>query len=226
MVIIERKKLDYLNTKSPLESSAEESHVHPEGLPPQPQEESETQPSWRGLRRFLLDIGETLLLSLVLFAVVNFVSARIRVEGYSMEPTFHDGELVIVNKLAFTYAKPQRGDVIIFYYPRDPKEEYIKRIIGLPGDEVIVQDGKVTVNGETLVEPYIADSPAYSLKQTVPEGTLFVLGDNRNNSSDSHNWGPLPMKLVVGKAVFIYWPPQNMTVVEHAPVSAKSQPSN
>jgi signal peptidase I len=212
--------LDYSNTRSPLESSAEdESPVQSETLPSQPVADGESPPSWQGLRRFLLDIGETLLLSFVLFAIVNFVSARIRVEGYSMEPTFHDGELVIVNKLAYTYAKPQRGDVIIFYYPRDPKEEYIKRIIGLPGDEVFVQDGKVTVNGETLTEPYIADSPAYSLKQTVPEGTLFVLGDNRNNSSDSHNWGPLPMDLVVGKAVFIYWPPQNMTVVEHFKIS-------
>ncbi len=173
------------------------------------------------LRRFLLDIVETVVLSLVLFWVVNLVSARIRVEGFSMEPTFRDGELVIVNKLAYKFSAPQRGDVIVFYYPRDPKEEFIKRIIGLPGDRVDVREGKVYVNSVAQDEPYIAAQPTYEYHQVVPEGTLFVLGDNRNNSSDSHSWGPLPMELVIGKALFVYWPPPYVGAVEHAPVLAQ-----
>ncbi len=217
--------MDYPKTQPSLESPPEKDSLTPrEPIAENAVAEAEKPPAWQGIRKFLLDIGETLLLSFLLFAVVNFISARIRVEGYSMEPTFHDGELVIVNKLAYRFAKPQRGDVIIFYYPNDPKEEFIKRIIGLPGDEVVVKDGRVTVNGVTLEEPYIADNPAYTLNQTVPKDTLFVLGDNRNNSSDSHNWGPLPIHLVVGKAIFIYWPPQNVTVVAHAPLSASSRP--
>lgn len=217
--------MDYPNTQSSLESSTDKDSLNPpEPIAENAGVEAENPSARQGIRKFLLDIGETLLLSFILFGVVNFVSARIRVEGYSMEPTFHDGELVIVNKLAYRFSNPQRGDVIIFYYPNDPKEEFIKRIIGLPGDEVIIKDGRVAVNGESLVEPYIADNPAYSLEQVVPKDTLFVLGDNRNNSSDSHNWGPLPINLVVGKAVFIYWPPQNVTVVAHAPVSASDQP--
>jgi signal peptidase I len=160
-----------------------------------------------GVLRFILDIVETLILSVVLFAVINAVSARIRVDGASMQPTLETGEFVIVNKLAYMLGKVQVGDVIVFHFPRDPEQEYIKRVIGLPGDRVTVQDGIVSVNGQPLNEDYIAAPPAYESTWKVPADSLFVLGDNRNNSSDSHNWGPVPLDYVVGKAVFVYWPP-------------------
>lgn len=167
-----------------------------------------------GALRFILDIVETLILSVVLFAVINAVSARIRVDGASMQPTLETGEFVIVNKLAYMLGKVQIGDVIVFHFPRDPEQEYIKRVIGLPGDKVTVQDGIVSVNGQPLDEDYIAAPPAYESTWEVPSDSLFVLGDNRNNSSDSHNWGPVPLDYVVGKAVFVYWPPTRWGMLE------------
>jgi len=167
-----------------------------------------------GALRFILDIVETLILSVVLFAVINAVSARIRVDGASMQPTLETGEFVIVNKLAYMLGKVQVGDVIVFHFPRDPEQEYIKRVIGLPGDRVTVQDGIVSVNGQPLNEDYIAAPPAYESTWKVPADSLFVLGDNRNNSSDSHNWGPVPLDYVVGKAVFVYWPPTRWGILE------------
>ena len=167
-----------------------------------------------GVLRFILDIVETLILSVVLFAVINAVSARIRVDGASMQPTLETGEFVIVNKLAYMLGKVQVGDVIVFHFPRDPEQEYIKRVIGLPGDRVTVQDGIVSVNGQPLNEDYIAAPPAYESTWKVPADSLFVLGDNRNNSSDSHNWGPVPLDYVVGKAVFVYWPPTRWGMLE------------
>jgi signal peptidase I len=168
------------------------------------------------LGRLLFDILQTVLISVVLFAGINLVSARIRVDGYSMYPTFRNGEFVIVNKLAYALGAPQRGDIVVFHFPRDPRQEYIKRVIGLPGDEVAVLDGKVYVNGEPLVEDYIAAAPAYENTWQIPQGELFVLGDNRNNSSDSHSWGTVRLENVVGKAVFVYWPLNELGVIEHA----------
>jgi signal peptidase I len=113
------------------------------------------------------------------------------------------------------------GDVIVFHYPRDPEQEYIKRVIGLPGDSIEVADGQVVVNGQAIQEPYIASAPAYQSEWTIPDNNLFVLGDNRNNSSDSHNWGPVPMENVIGKAIFVYWPPEKWGAIEHVnPASA------
>lgn len=160
-----------------------------------------------GLPSFIIDILETLILAVILFVGINSVSARIRVDGSSMEPTLHGGEYVLVNKLSYRVGQPDYGDVIVFYYPRDPEQEYIKRVIGLPGDQVDVSDGRVYVNGQPLEEPYIAAAPVYPGSWMVPENSLFVLGDNRNNSSDSHSWGSVPISYVVGKAVFVYWPP-------------------
>ena len=169
-----------------------------------------------GIMRILLDALETLLLSVVLFALINSVSARIRVDGFSMEPTLETGEFVIVNKLAYKLGEPKVGDVIVFHYPRDPQQEFIKRIIGLPGDNVRIADGKVYVNDAEIEEPYISAAPVYESEWIVPEGALFVLGDNRNNSSDSHNWGPVPIENVIGKAIFVYWPPKNWGSIKHA----------
>jgi len=163
---------------------------------------------------FVVDLFETILLSLILFLAINAVSARIRVDGYSMEPTLHSGEFVIVNKLAYWLGGPDRGDIVIFHFPRNPEQEYVKRIIGMPGDEVTIRDGVVYVNNNPVSEPYIKSPPSYAGAWSVPEDQLFVLGDNRNNSSDSHNWGWVPMDYVVGKAVFVYWPPTEWGLIE------------
>jgi signal peptidase I len=168
-----------------------------------------------GAARFLIDLLETLVLSVLLFVGINAVSARIRVDGYSMEPTLHSGEFVIVNKLAYKLGDVQRGDVIVFRYPRDPEQEYIKRIIGLPGDEVRIGNGRLYVNDQLIDEPYIAAAPNYNSTWKVPEDSLFVLGDNRNRSSDSHNWGPVPFEHVIGKALLVYWPPDQWGLVQH-----------
>jgi signal peptidase I len=176
-----------------------------------------------GIFRFLLDVAETVILAAVLFLGINAISARIRVDGYSMEPTLHNGEFVIVNKLAYRLGSPDHGDVIVFRYPRDPTQEYIKRVIGLPGDLVNVNNGEVFVNGQRIDEPYVASAPRYQSEWTVPDGNLFVLGDNRNNSSDSHNWGPVPLENVIGRALFVYWPPQSWGAISH-PVTASAAP--
>jgi signal peptidase I len=183
----------------------------------------EVEEKQSGFLRFIIDVLETLILSVVLFAAINAVSARIRVDGASMEPTLHSGEFVIVNKLAYKLGDPSTGDVIVFRFPRDPDQEYIKRVIGLPGDRIQIRDGRVYVNDVLLDETYIAASPAYENTWDVPVDSLFVLGDNRNNSSDSHNWGPVPMNYVIGKAIFVYWPPTEWGVVEN-PSTASAAP--
>ncbi|MES0360160.1 MAG: signal peptidase I [Anaerolineales bacterium] len=186
-------------------------------------ESQDSEEKRSGFGRFVIDIVETLILSVVLFAAINGVSARIRVDGASMEPTLQSGEFVIVNKLAYWFGDPSIGDVIVFHFPRDPDQEYIKRIIGLPGDQVEIKDGSVFVNGQVLSEDYIAASPVYQVSTEVPEDSLFVLGDNRNNSSDSHNWGPVPLDYVIGKATFIYWPPTEWGVLDQ-PRTASAAP--
>jgi len=190
---------------------------------PAPETPEPEQKKGSGFWRFVLDIVETLILSALLFWGIDKVSARIRVDGYSMEPTLHNGEFVIVNRLAYRFGQPERGDVIVFQYPRDPDQEYIKRVIGLPGDRVRVSGGKVYVNDTQLSEPYIAAAPRYQSEWTVPDSNLFVLGDNRNNSSDSHNWGTVPFENVIGKALFVYWPPDSWGAIRH-PVLAQAAP--
>lgn len=169
----------------------------------------------------MIDVLEALVLAVILYVGINAVSVRTRVDGLSMEPSLHDGAYVLVNKLSYRLEGPAYGDVIVFYYPRDPEQEYIKRVIGMPGDQVNVVEGKVYVNDRLLEEPYIAAVPEYSGSWAVPEGSLFVFGDNRNNSSDSHSWGPLPISYVIGKAILVYWPPGDLGWVEHVKASAE-----
>jgi signal peptidase I len=182
-----------------------------------PAQQSLSSEKGNSVGRFIIDVLETLVLSVLLFLGINAISARIRVDGFSMEPSLHSGEFVIVNKLAYKLGEPRPGDVIVFRYPFDPQQEYIKRVIGLPGDHIKIVDGILYRNGIAQEEPYIAAAPAYNNEVTVPENSLFVLGDNRNNSSDSHNWGAVPIEYVVGKALFVYWPPRNWGVVQHYP---------
>ncbi len=183
----------------------------------EPQKNEEEQINWR---RFALDILETLILAVVLFIGINAVSARVRVDGFSMLPTLEDGEFVLVNKLSYQFGEVQRGDIIVFHYPVNPDEELIKRVIGVPGDHIWVNNNQVILNGQVLNEPYIAETPLYEGEWKVPEGYVFVLGDNRNDSSDSHSWGLLASEKVVGKAVLIYWPPPLWKVIKHTDILA------
>jgi signal peptidase I len=166
----------------------------------------------------LRDSLETILLAVILFVVINTVSARVRVDGFSMRPTLENGEYVLVYKLAYQFSDPQRGDIVVFRFPLDPSQDLIKRVIGLPGDVVQVGKGVVAVNDREIAEPYIAATPDYEGTWIVPPGQLFVLGDNRNDSSDSHAWGMLPMNNVIGKAILIYWPPPDWTLIDHTNV--------
>lgn len=158
------------------------------------------------LKSFLLEMLQTIVLALIFYFLIDTFFPRVRVENISMKPTLQPGELLLVNKLAYQLGEPDHGDVVVFHYPANPDEDYIKRVIGIPGDEVLIYDGKVTVNGTELTEPYISASPTYRGSWTVPEAQIFVLGDNRNQSSDSHSWGFVPYEQLVGKALVVYWP--------------------
>ena len=176
-----------------------------------------------GVRRFILDVLETIILSIVLFLGINSISARIRVESISMQPTLYAGDFVIVNKVAYKVGSPSRGDVIIFHYPPDPgREPYIKRVIGLPGDKITVTGGKVYINDVPVSEPYIKAPPSYEGTWRVPQDSLFVLGDNRNSSSDSHSWGMVPLANVIGKAEVVYWPPTQWKLLSENTAAAAS----
>ncbi len=188
---------------------------------PEPPEPLKSGQSWG---RTLMDIFETVLLSVVLFLGINAVSSRIRVESISMQPTLYAGNFVLVNKLAYRIGKPSRGDIIVFRYPPDPTQvPYIKRVIGLPGDQVHITDGKVYINGELMVEPYLVTTTNRGGDWTVPQNSLFVMGDNRNNSSDSRSWGYVPLGNVIGKAEVVYWPPQNWGLLSF-PTAAAANP--
>ena len=186
----------------------------------EPVESSKDSPS---IKQFLIDLLETIILAVVLFFAINAVSARVRVDGFSMLPTLQDGEYVLVNRLAYRNDLPVRGDIIVFVSPQSPDLDLIKRVIGLPGDTVKIFDGKVQVNEKMLDEPYIAAAPIYNGEWNVPEGNLFVLGDNRNDSSDSHAWGLLPTENVIGKAVLIYWPIPDWNLIRHVETVAAIQ---
>ena len=186
----------------------------------EPVQTPKSRPGWV---TFLLETVQTIILAVVLYFLIDSVVARVRVENISMEPTLMPGQFILVNKLAVKLNDIQRGDVIVFHLPQNPKEDYIKRVIGLPGDSIVIRGNKVVVNNQVIAEPYISAEPAYNGTWVVPEGNLFVLGDNRNQSSDSHSWGYVPINLVVGKALVIYWPLENIkTLSQPITVSAKN----
>lgn len=160
------------------------------------------------------EIVETLLLTFFIFFLVNSLVGRYRIDGSSMNPTLFDGEYLIINNVSYYLDEPQRGEIIVFKHPNNDLN-LIKRIIGIPGDHVEIRNQQVKVNGIVLDEPYIAAEPNYSGAWDVPEGSFFVLGDNRNNSSDSHSWSFLPEDNIIGKAMFVYWPPSDWSAIPH-----------
>lgn len=160
----------------------------------------------------LREITTTLLITLALFIGLHYSAQAVPLDGPSMQPGLHTDERVLVNSLAYTFTGPQRGDVIVFHPPTAPNERYIKRIIGLPGDTIILTPNTVLVNGVTLDEPYITAAPAGESEnpdsQTFKLGAnqYFVMGDNRTNSQDSRFFGPIIRADIIGKAEFVVWP--------------------
>jgi len=159
----------------------------------------------------------------ILFALVTavfivvFVIQPVKVEGTSMQPRLVDQERIFVNRFIYRFADIQRGDVVVFWYPRDPAKSFIKRVVGVPGDTVEIRRGAVSVNGSEIREPYLKseyrDHESYR-RTVVPPDHYFVLGDHRNSSNDSRNWGFVPRDLIYGKAIFSYWPVSRIGPVE------------
>ncbi|MEO7658353.1 MAG: signal peptidase I [Pyrinomonadaceae bacterium] len=170
----------------------------------------------------------------ILFGV--FFVQPVVVEGTSMLPQLHDGERLLVNKLVYyriqsvSWGHVERGDIVVFWFPNDPDKSYVKRVIGLPGETVEIRNGRVFVNGNELIEDYLDKEYNQSLPSTpakkVDEHHYFVMGDNRDNSSDSRYWGLVPEKYIYGKAFFRYWKPANIGFLEHGEYQNMPPPAN
>lgn len=173
--------------------------------------------SQSGGRSALRELVETILFTLLIYVLVRtFLFENYRVVGRSMEPTLKNDQFLVVNKLGYRLHEPQRGDIIVFLDPRSDERKLIKRVIGLPGETVQVRNNQVFINDNVLDEDYTNDPPRYTQNPIlIPEGHYFVLGDNRNNSSDSHSWGTLPESDIVGKAWVSYWPPNLWGLIPH-----------
>jgi len=167
--------------------------------------------------KILREVVITIIIAIAVFAILHLTVQSYTVVMSSMEPNFQQGECIMVNKVSYHSSGPQRGQVIIFNPPFDSGYPFIKRVIGLPGETVEIKDGNVFINGTALEEDeYIKERPTYTMAATqVPENEYFVLGDNRNNSNDSHTGWTVPRDNIIGKAWFIYWPPSKWGVVKH-----------
>jgi len=150
-------------------------------------------------------IASVALALLLFFGVQTIIESRV-VEGSSMEVNLHDGQRLIVVKAAYWFGEPQRGDVVIFTHPLDPERTLVKRVIGCPGESIEIKNSTVYINGSLLDEPYVKGTTSSLSKTEVPEDCYFVMGDNRQSSSDSRSWGPLPMENIIGRAWLLYWP--------------------
>jgi signal peptidase I len=180
--------------------------------------------TFKKVMSFLSETGKTILLSLIaVYLIRSFIVQPFYVRGASMEPNFEDGEYLIVNEIGYScvpyvnycFGQPQRGDVVVFRYPLDPSEYFIKRVIGLPGDIVEIQNGHVVVNGKELGEAYIPSGVfTYgNAKITLAKGEYYVLGDNRLASSDSRRWGILPARNIIGRVWFRGWPVSRIGII-------------
>jgi signal peptidase I len=177
-------------------------------IPPSPVEPAEARSTARAAWTWLRDLSLSVVIAIV---VILFLYQPVKVEGTSMMPALVDQERIFINKFVyrFGFAEIHRGDTVVFWFPGDPSKSYIKRVIGVPGDQVEVVDGQVYVNGTALAEPYVpleyrdhSSTPA----TVVGPDEYFVLGDHRSSSNDSRTWGAVPRRFIYGKAVFVYWP--------------------
>lgn len=170
------------------------------------------------------DIIAPVLVGLAVFALFHITLGSFKVYGSSMLPTIEEGEYIMVSKAAYFFNQPHRGDIIVFDSPQDPRSDLIKRIIALPGDTVEIINDKVLVNDTPLAEPYTLEPPHYIMPpEEIPSGHYFVLGDNRNNSSDSHRGWTVPRQNIVGKAWITYWPPYQWGTIPGAALIVSPQ---
>ena len=185
-----------------------------DGSPVEAGAEAETGPSgWEITKAVIREIVETVILTLIIFFLIQSVIRNFRVDGHSMDPNLHHGQYLVVDKISyklpFAWRPPQRGDVVVFEPPTRPEDDFVKRIIGLPGETVEIRQGEVYINNKRLVESYLPRQDRFSMSaRAVPEGAYFVMGDNRGNSNDSRHWGFLETHKLVGKAWLSYWPPE------------------
>ena len=163
--------------------------------------------------RLVREVIETVVLTFLMFLVIRLAVQNFNIDGHSMEPSLHNSELILVDKWSYLFHAPTRGDVIVFVAPPQPSQDYIKRVIGLPGDVITIRDTTVIVDGVTLKESYV--NPAfqgnpYAYKSinnlVVPPNDYWVMGDNRAGSSDSRDWGFVPRQNIIGRAALVYWP--------------------
>jgi signal peptidase I len=174
--------------------------------------------------KFFRDIIAPILVGLAFLALFQVTVGSFKVYGSSMLPGIEQGDYILVSKATYFFNKPQRGDIIVLHSPQDPNTDLIKRIIAVPGDTVEIKDNTVFVNDTALVEPYTMEPPRYlMLSEEIPTGHYFVLGDNRNNSSDSHRGWTLPRENIVGKAWITYWPPYRWSLMKHYTLNAGTQ---
>ncbi|MDQ7825010.1 MAG: signal peptidase I [Candidatus Eremiobacteraeota bacterium] len=150
--------------------------------------------------------------------LIHFVVRTFYIPSTSMVPTLVKHDYIMVNEFIYRFKTPERREIVVFHPPESANaggKDFIKRVIAVENDEIEVKEGKVFINNVVQDEPFINEAPEYLMeKRKVPEGSLFVMGDNRNNSDDSHRWGFLPRKNVVGKAFLIFWPPQRIRVLK------------
>lgn len=168
--------------------------------------------------RVLIEFGQYLLIGLLFYAAGDALIGRARVGKQSMEPTFYAGDVLVVNRLAYRFGQPKRGEVITFHYPLDTSVDYIKRVIGLPGDRVEIKEQKLFINAVEIQEPYVVYPSASEGVWDVPAESLFVMGDNREVSADSRSWGFVPLQDVIGKVVAQYWPIHRIRLIFTPPV--------
>ncbi|MHB1127913.1 MAG: signal peptidase I [Bacillota bacterium] len=155
------------------------------------------------------ELTQSVLIAVVLALVIRmFLFHPFFIPSGSMEPTLMIGDRIIVNKFVYRFNEPQRGDIIVFKFPLDPRRDFIKRVIGLSGETVEISANQLLINNEIVPEPYLPQGLEFDNfgPVEVPEGRLLVLGDNRNSSQDSRVWGSLPEENIIGKAIFIFWP--------------------
>jgi signal peptidase I len=155
---------------------------------------------------------------LIAIVVILFLYQPVKVEGTSMQPNLQNDERIFINKFVYRFGISDigRGDTVVFLYPGDPSKSYIKRVIGIPGDTVEIDDGTVIVNNKAIPEPYVAEDFRDRItmpRKEVPPDQYFVLGDHRSSSNDSRSWGWVPRQYIYGKAVFVYWPLENLGAV-------------
>ena len=161
---------------------------------------------WRAVWELLHDLSVAVLFC---FFLITFVAQAFRVQGTSMEPLLHDGDRILVNKLVYRLGAIERGDVVVFWYPRDPSTSFIKRVVGRPGDRVEIRSGRLYVNGIEMAEDYLHEAfrdEDFHSATDVQRGYYFVLGDHRRSSNDSRSWGLVPEKYIYGRAALRFWP--------------------